>query len=467
MHLTRLASIHRIGPESSLLVNALSGAVDVVDNSVRASLLQLSLGQRPALPGDHRDSLIQRGYLFSGEGGERAALHQVYDACQERMASRPLQFVVCPTFMCNLACTYCFESSQLRARPEVMSSAHVGSLFAALQEIAAVRPSRPCQIVLFGGEPLLPITENVVCEILDRAGEAGIPVQVVTNGTHVERFAPLLRRFRGVVQGAQITLDGPQPIHDARRKSADGRGSFSEVVRGVEVCLEAGVEVNLRVNLDTHNIGMLAEFARFLQSRGWTAHKGFRCQFAPVTDHLGTSQYPFIMKEDELVEPLLEFWRRYPEAKKTFDFQLFRVLHHLMSVIEPECSSRSLPRFHYCEADRGDVFTFGPEGLIYVCTESAGTRSHAVGVYHPRYRLWPRRLKVWEDRSVLTLPECQQCNIATFCGGGCGYAALQRFGSPAHGVCGGAPQVFRAYLRTLRTRFQDGEFPAYAQSTTL
>jgi uncharacterized protein len=128
-----------------------------------------------------------------------------------------------------------------------------------------------------------------------------------------------------------------------------------------------------------------------------------------------------------------------------------------VSVLEPGAESRSLPRFHYCEVDRGEVLAFGPDGLIYVCPESAGVTRYAVGVYSPRYRLWPRRLERWQRRNVLTLPECQQCNIATFCGGGCAYAALRQSGSSAHGACGDAPRVVAAYAEFLRRRFRQGE----------
>jgi len=455
MHLTRLASLHRLTPQTSLLVNALSGAVDLVGNRARSQLLELALGREPALAEQLRQSLVERGYLYADEGEERAALNRIYKMYQEVSASRPFQLIVSPTYTCNLDCSYCFQSSQLRARPQVMRLQQVAHLFLAAEQFTASWPGRDRQLVLFGGEPLLPTTEGVVREMVKQAEDARLTVRVVTNGIHLPRFVPLLRQHRAIVRGIQVTLDGPQPVHDARRKAANGRGSFSAVVHGVEACLEAELPLSLRVNLDAHNIGSLEALADLLRDRGWAGRKGFRCQLAPVTDHLGTSRYPFTMREDELVEPVLALWRRRPELKQALDFRLFRVLDHLISVIEPGRPSRTLPRFHYCEADRGDILAFGPDGLIYVCPESAGTARYAVGTYSPRYRLWPRRLRKWEARSVLALPECQSCNIATFCGGGCGYAALRRFGSLHHGVCAGAPQVFKAYTEVLRERLQN------------
>jgi uncharacterized protein len=455
MRLTRLASLHRLSPERSLLVNALSGAVDLVDQDLRTRLLEMSVGGRPALGEEQSRALAERGYVFGDEGEERAALLEVFQAYEQMAADRPLQLIFCPTYACNLACGYCFESAQTRGRSQLMTAPQVSDAFAAAAALVSSRhQGKTCQVTLFGGEPLLPSTLPVVTEIVTRAGEAGFAVQVVTNGTFVEHFAPLFAQHKGVVRGAQITLDGTEAVHDARRLTADGRGSFAQVVRGVECCLELGIEVNLRVNIDGQNLPHLEELADWLEARGWTQERGLRCQLAPVTDHTGTSTWPHLLREDQLVEPVLALWHNRPELRKRLDFQLFRVLNHLITVVEEGGEVTTYPRFHYCEADRGELYAFCPDGLFYVCPESIGDRRNAVGRYSPRYQLWPKRLQRWHSRNVLTLPECQRCNIATFCGGGCAYAALQRRGTPAHGICGDSPEIVRAYVRVLQQRLQ-------------
>jgi uncharacterized protein len=459
MHLTRLASLHRLTPEQSLLINALSGAIDLVDNETRGQILGLGLRDGPAPTGECEPALIERGYLFADEGAERAALSEVHQACAAFGASRPMQFVLCPTYQCNLVCSYCFEPVQLRRRPEIMTDRQADDAFSAIQALSSETPGRSCQVVLFGGEPLLPETQRVVEAILTRAESESFPVHAVTNGTHLCGFVSVFERHPGVVRGAQVTLDGPESIHDARRGYASGRGSFAEVVEGVEACLSSGIEVNLRVNLDAHNAEHLEELADFLAARGWIGRPGFRCQLAPVTDHQGSSSYPHMMREDELVAPVLNLWARRPDLKEVLDFRLFRVLQHLISVIEPGNGQRDMPRFHYCEADRGDIFTFGPDGRVYICPETVGASEYAIGTYSPRYRIRRERRQRWTDRNVLALPECRECNIATFCGGGCGYAALRQFGNPMHGLCAGAPEIVKAYIDSLRERWS-GDQPA-------
>jgi uncharacterized protein len=459
MRLTKLASLHRLGPDKSLLLNALSGAVDVVDDALRAKIVALSVGLTPELEDQELCALRDRGYLFASESEERSALNAVHESAQQLCAMRPLQFVFCPTYACNLACSYCFESAQLRSRAQVMSVQQVADAFAATEIIAPERSTRERQIVLFGGEPLLPTTKEVVGAILDRAESGGFSVQIVTNGTCLDQFAPLFSEHKALAMGAQITLDGPQSVHDARRTHQGGAGSFAQVVRGIETCLELGIKVNARMNVDAQNLDSLEEFADLLEARGWMAHPSFKCQLAPVTDHVGENPPPSMLREDQLVQPVLGLWRSRPELRQKLDFQLFRVLHHLISVIEGDGDSAMVPRFHYCEADRQDVHVFGPDGLVYICPESIGDRLCAVGTYSPVYRPWPRRLRGWRDRSVLTLPECQDCSIATFCGGGCGYAALRHHGSPAHGICAGAPEIVKAYIQELQQRASQEQLP--------
>ncbi len=450
MHFTNYAHLHRLDADTSILINSLSGAVDLLDGKTTRTLLELQSGQDADLTAQMVSALLSRGYLYPTAAEERAALTRLFQTSRRFDATRPLQFIICPTYACNLACAYCFEESENKLRPEVMTSAQVEQAFSVMRTLQEQQPDRLCQIVLFGGEPLLPITQSAVEQILAQAHTRGYPVQAVTNGTYLPLFAPLIRQYRGLWRGVQITLDGPKEYHDARRFSRSGQGTFEDVIAAVELCLTSGLEVNLRINLDAHNLAALVDLAKLIKNYGWTDHPGFRSQLAPVTDHLGTSQYAHSLREDQLVAPVMAFRRNYPELAKVFEFQLFRVLHHLMSIIEGVGHENTPPRFHYCEADRGDLFCFGPDGLLYLCPESAGNPNYSIGRYAPDYQLWPNRLSEWRARDVLSLPECRECSIATFCGGGCGYAALHQYGSPQHGVCAGAPEIFSSYLDSLR-----------------
>ncbi|GAB6152269.1 hypothetical protein JCM17380_10190 [Desulfosporosinus burensis] len=44
------------------------------------------------------------------------------------------------------------------------------------------------------------------------------------------------------------------------------------------------------------------------------------------------------------------------------------------------------------------------------------------------FQLKAEEVKEWQERSVLTIPECQDCEVGLICGGGCGAVAKDRLG---------------------------------------
>src|SRR5680860_1922882 len=57
-----------------------------------------------------------------------------------------------------------------------------------------------------------------------------------------------------------------------------------------------------------------------------------------------------------------------------------------------------------------------------------GQNEFKLGTYFPEFKLNNREVKQWQERSVLTIPECQDCEVSLICGGGCGAVAKDRLG---------------------------------------
>lgn len=443
VYLTKLASLHRVGAEASVLVNALSGAVDLVDNELRSKLLGLAVGVGPALGEEVHRALIERQYLLDSERAERATLSELHQAYRRLAESRPLQLVLALAQAPNLICPHCLGSAEAVPEADVMTPQQVRDAFSAIAAVGPSRPHRVCHIALRGDVSLLPAATPAVSEALACAHGAGLVVQTVTAGELLSPLVPLFARYPQVMRVARLTVDAPRA------------GAWDHVVAPVECCLEAGLEVSLCVTVGADDLARLPALMDLASSRGWSGRPGFQCQIVPAAEW-GRAEAGPSRREDRLVGPVLALWGAHPELRQQWDFQFFRALHHLVAAVEGAEDTASLPRFEHCDVDRGELWTFGPDGLLYLCPESVGDRQAAVGSYSPCYRLWPRRLSRWEDRNVLSLSGCRGCNIATFCGGGCAYAALRRFGSPAHSLCGDTPEVVKAYFRHLPERLPGG-----------
>lgn len=439
MYLTRHLITHKLDDRFSVLLNGLSGALDVVENRF------IPLIENPSALTSATEiyqPLLERGYIFPSEADERREMDRLF--AKYTADRQPMTFVVCPTYACNLRCTYCFEGALPASSHKVLSRPEITSMFTAVQRLAVGDP----HIQLFGGEPLLPATYEAVNLVLERSASLGYPVGAVTNGVNIPMFMPLLRKFRDHLDDFQITLDGPAEVHDKRRPRAGGQGTFSEIVSGIELLLNEGIHVRLRVNVDNRNIDSLVDLADFIMMRGWDRVPEFVALLSPVDDHKH-SDYPHRVAEHETAVQWFKLRSVHPRLS-LFRVDLFRTLDYIISTLQPD--TISYPRFQYCESNNLSSYTFGTDGSIYLCAEAIGEAAHAVGTYHPHFYINEEAVGRWNGRSVMTIKKCRDCPVATLCGGGCAISACNINGSIDEPYCNGALDTIHAYLDAIKDR---------------
>lgn len=79
-----------------------------------------------------------------------------------------------------------------------------------------------------------------------------------------------------------ISLDGPEHVHDRYRRDKGGRGTFSRVMRGVELLQKHGVEFNTMSVINDYNVHFPVETYRFFKEIG-----SHYMQFSPVVERWG------------------------------------------------------------------------------------------------------------------------------------------------------------------------------------
>jgi radical SAM protein with 4Fe4S-binding SPASM domain len=167
------------------------------------------------------------------------------------------------TERCNLRCRHCYQDRQV---PPEMSPGELfreidgaAGMFEAWESEQNVRvvPS----IHFTGGEPLL---YPGFLDAVRYARESGFGVAVMTNGCLVTDDDA--RRFRdsGVFE-VQVSLEGPEALHDAIR----GRGSFKAALKGVERLRRAGNKVSANVTLSRLNSPFVGETVKIARDSGF------------------------------------------------------------------------------------------------------------------------------------------------------------------------------------------------------
>ncbi len=444
MHLSKYLTSFELDTDQALLLSALTGAVDIAPVSLVRALKE----SPEAIEGDTLAQLVRRGYLLSSPEEESRRLKETAAmALDLRKRSKPKEICICPTFNCNLACTYCFERDAT-AKPEVLGDEQIDAMFTAVDKVAE-EEQHPPMLQLFGGEPLMPGTHHAVERILSQAKARGLKTGAVTNGVSILHFAELLRRFASELTAFQITIDGPPEIHNQRRKrpGISSRGTFDDMTKGIDFLLGEGMKVAVRVNVDRHNISSLVQLAEIIVDRGWHGRENFKSSVAPVQTHCDDTTYPHYMREDELVRELTELFELNPGMDDVLGFDGYRLVRRIASALGMGGAGYAGPNFHYCEACLLEVYVFGADGYIYPCSEAITRPDLAIGRFWPKPETYESRMAQWQDRSALSIDKCLNCSIVSFCAGGCPYAALNANGDVNEPVCGDARKVLDEYVR--------------------
>ncbi|MCA1997187.1 MAG: GRRM system radical SAM/SPASM domain protein [Armatimonadetes bacterium] len=142
-----------------------------------------------------------------------------------------------PTPYCNIACDYCYLPNRDDRR--VMAPAVLDAIGARL--LAHPLVARDCTVVWHAGEPLV-LAADWYREAMDRLeAAAGRPFvhAFQTNGVGLGEAWVRLARERALRIG--LSLDGPAHLHDARRRTRNGRGTHAMVMKTVKRLQEAVV----------------------------------------------------------------------------------------------------------------------------------------------------------------------------------------------------------------------------------
>ncbi|QSO47489.1 anaerobic sulfatase maturase [Alicyclobacillus mengziensis] len=314
---------------------------------------------------------------------------------------------------CNLACDYCYYSRVggkigpkiTRIEPEVLEK-----FIREYMDICQGQASFAWQ----GGEPMLAGLEFFETVVSLQAKYAR-PNTVVSNAIQTnatlmnEEWARFFKRYNFLVG---VSLDGPKEVHDVRRVTRSGAGSFDRVMRGVEHLRHTGVDFNILTVIHEGNVNKARELMDFYEQ------ENFRyVQFIPAMDFRAqeTSKPPkYLITPEEYGQFLcdaFDIWYNDGQPKTSvrfFDNMLSVYLHR-----EAEsCIHRKLCPTTLILEQNGDAYPcdFYISDNYKVGNVGVDSLTDILGniVYEKFLSMKP------------TLPEkCVTCEFNRFCHGGC------------------------------------------------
>ncbi len=161
------------------------------------------------------------------------------------------------TEKCNLKCRHCYQTGK---HIEEMTLAEIKNVVSETTQMLhdwsdLYNMSFTQSFNITGGEPFL---RSEIYEILSFIKDHNAEAYILTNGVLVDKKkADLLKQLK--VNGIQVSIEGPQKIHDSIR----GKGSFSSSIKGIQHLLDAEIKVTMNTTLSKVNAKYIMEIIEF------------------------------------------------------------------------------------------------------------------------------------------------------------------------------------------------------------
>ncbi len=381
------------------VINALSGNADILDEVTYLDLMS----------GNSQDiRFAEKGYMVDPEE-EKRRFHKEYLTFLDEREKDELQLFFVTNYSCNFNCPYCYQAGYQPGKG-VINNEITDAFFSHVEQNFSGRRK---YLTVFGGEPLLPgknHKENIQY-LLEKATAKNLDVAIVTNGYHISEYMEVFSRAR--IREVQVTLDGTEELHNQRRPLKNGRGTFAQIVEGINKLVAVGIPVNLRMVVDRDNISNLPALAQFAIDRGWTQAPEFKTQLGRNYElHECQDNGSKLYSRLELYNDLYALIQEHPHITE-FHKPAFSVSRFLF-----ENGELPPPLFDACTGTKTE-WAYDYTGKIYACTATVGKKGEELGTFFPEAKWKDEEVEEWKDRDILSIPQCRDCAQSLICGGGC------------------------------------------------
>lgn len=333
------------------------------------------------------------------------------------------------TERCNLACRYCYV--QRRSPPDLEDCS--SDFCERFVDFARRHSNGPVKITFFGGEPLLrpDLIRHTVAyakRSMDEEGGRPITYHLVTNGTLLDNAIGDFIAAEGI--GLEVSLDGPEAVHDANRIGPDGAPSFRRVYDNLLRFVERhpGHPVDIfSVMTDPAALPWLQALCRALEVRGFSVNP---VRLALDDPHRDRCRLAARQTWDQRIDRHRE---AFLHGRAAGDDAVRAGMAALVGSLQATPCGAGI-----------DATIITRNGAIYPCPFFVGHPDQVIG--HIDQGFDPERVKPFEARQRAIWKSCRSCGARRVCGSGCAFDAYETNGR----VDGPTPQACKDTRRHAR-----------------
>ncbi len=398
------------------MLNLINAAADIVDTTVYKKIKDNKFDE---LNSEIISLMKERKYLFDSEDYYKKFISEVDKKIERLEKSATPNFLVVPSYACNLHCIYCYEQTyMIKGTTDIDPLKMVDLQFERIDKIMKeyhekndIQENEDIRITIMGGEPLLRCNVKTIEYIFEQTKKRNYSLDIVSNGVDLNYFIDIFNKYKDTLKHIQITVDGVKEIHDKRRIFHSGKGSFDLIMNNIKLALENDVTIVLRVNVDGTNINELPELADTLKKEFNGNDK--LLPYLYLLQDGGCSGESNIVNEKIGIEKIFELEDKNP------NMALFKKKFHPAEFIN--CIFDDVPYqpvLRHCGAAKNQ-YILDCKSNVYKCWHGIGNNGYRIGQFYPKYDIEKEKLEKWENRSVNHLEKCKNCKYRYICGTGC------------------------------------------------
>jgi uncharacterized protein len=323
-----------------------------------------------------------------------------------RQEDKVLALYITTTLDCQLDCPYCFEGNN--KTKEYMTKEDADKIKTWTTHYLNKNFCDKIRVIFYGGEPLLnkKLIRYILPKLKNIADEKKLSFEtgILTNGEFFDlEIGKFLKKYN--LNKIQITLDGPENCHNARRhRKKSKKGTFQKIINNIFCLIENDIieKIDIRINFDKQNISFIPElFDLFVDNK---IEKRISLSFGIITPtiYINTKNY---FEENTLGQTINaeKYLWLCSEAKK----RGFSIPKEFLS--GPWCATR-----------KTHSAVILPRGNIVKCISLVGRNDFIFGNINNCDNLEDEQFTNFEYIS-----NCleQNCPLVPICGGGCRFEA--------------------------------------------
>lgn len=341
-----------------------------------------------------KEDLKRMNFIVESDTDEIAQLHEIQDRIVNK-SKEMVSAIFLLSYNCNFACPYCYEQANSNEQ-KILTEEMVDRILSIYEE--------PLQnIGFFGGEPFLPENMEIINYIISKNKNASY--SAMTNGYYLEEYCSLLSTIN--TEFIQVTLDGPEEIHNKTRKLKNGQGTYKKIMRGIDKALSEDIHIKIRMNITQNNVEACIKLREHFVDKYKYCEELLSYELYPVFQLCEASK-------NEVTKKIMysDFESREGHQAAKFDNTLASDLP-IVNYFTTQIPLHPIVRF--CDAHTNKRF-YDPYGKIYSCILAVGKEAASIGTYYPTVEY---KEESFIKRDVTKIKQCRDCKLSLLCGGGC------------------------------------------------